>query len=439
MLTTDCHATHSTAVHTLVGLLQHRKTRRFGYGMELPAGPLAYRSKVPPMPLSAEEVHHILFAGVGETGVHLGDMQYARRAGAEDGQGMAIMGFQGRTSPSACAANATKLFMSDDNGLYFVDMVPVPGTGMAPRLLHLQDGRLDIPRALPFMLSFNQWYANRPGTLYLVPVTNVSTVYLNLLFSLLSDEYGYFIVDTDQGSRSCGLDRFRRSKGGHLYDDPAKRRTMTLRELDTAIAGTALQEQGAICQNMFLMIQAMGLGGGIHSVGSGRHLLGWEPAMCRGLGFHFGASPVPGVRSNPVGHPEAWRGALPPFVSSMTESVLDLLASKFGAGGSYGPSRARPWTGAADGFIAPHDDRAVEAVIAFCDYVYTTYGRFPAHEDAFKTVIAFQAHHVDEEFYGTFYPKDPLPPAHRNHRTDWHAEEHWIYDTEDSAHKEGIR
>ena len=345
---TSCHAIRSTAVDTLVDLLQHRKTRRFGCGMELPAGPLAYSSEEPATPLSAEEVHHILFAGVGESGAHLGDMQYARRTGAEDGQGMAIMAFRGRTAPSACGANATRLFMSDDEGLYFVSRVPAPGSGFAPELIPLQDSRIEIPRELPYMLSFNQWYANRPGTLYLVPVTNVSTVYLNLLLTFLSEEYGYFIVDTDQGGRSCGLDRFRRSQGGHLHDDPAKRRTVTLRELDAAIAGTALQEQGAICQNMFLMIQAMGLGGGIHSVGSGRHLLGWEPPICRGLGFHFTASPVPGVRSNPVGHPRVWQGASPPFVSGMTEAVLDLIAAKFGPGGSYDSYRRRPWIGDAD-------------------------------------------------------------------------------------------
>jgi hypothetical protein len=439
MLTTSCQAIRSMAVDTLVGLLQHRKTRRFGCGMELPAGPLAYRSKEAPLPLSPEEVHHILFAGVGESGVHLGDMQYTRRASAEDGQGMAIMAFQGRTAPSACAANATRLFMSDDEGLYFVAKVPAPGGSVAPELVRLQDSRLDIPRELPYMLSFNQWYANRPGTLYLVPVTNVSAVYLNLLLTFLSEEYGYFIVDTDHGGRSCGLDRFRRSQGGHLYDDPSKRRTVTLRELDAAIAGTALQEQGAICQNMFLMIQAMGLGGGVHSVGSGRHLLGWEPSICRGLGFHFAPSPVPGVRSNPVGCPRVWQGTLPPFVSGMTESVLDLIAAKFGPGGSYDAARPRPWIESSERSISPHNEKAVEAVIAFCEYVFATYGRFPAHEDAFKTLVAFQAHHVDAEFYDTFYPTHSLPQAHREHGAVWHSMEPWAFEGDNSANKEGLR
>ena len=439
MLTTDCQAIHSTAVLTLVDLLQHRKTRRFGRGMELPAGPLAYRSKLPPLPLSENEVHHILFAGVGESGRHLADMQYARRAGSEDGHGMAIMSFQGRTAPSACGANATRLFISDDDGLYFVDNVPAPGSGIAPRLIRLQEGRLEIPRELPFMLSFNQWYANRPGSLYVMPVTNVSLVYLNLLLMLMSEEYGYFIVDSDQGGRSCGLDRFRRSNGGHLHDDPSKRRTMTLRDLDAAIAGTALQEQGAICQNMFLMIQAMGLGGGIQSVGSGRHLLGWEPSICRGLGFHFQPSAVPGVRSNPTGRPEVWHGASPPFVANMTEAVLTLVSDKFGPGGTYDSPRTQPWSRPIAGGIAPHTGSAVEATLAFCEYVYATYGRFPAHEDAFRTLIAFQAHHIDPEFYDTFYPKEALPEAHRTHTKVWHPEEWTTCNAQYAVTKEVLR
>ena len=89
--------------------------------------------------------------------------------------------------------------------------------------------------------------------------------------------------------------------------------------------------------------------------------------------------------------------------------------------------------------IAPHDERAVKAVIAFCEYVFATYGRFPAHEDAFKTLIAFQAHHVDAEFYDTFYPKEVLPQAHREHGAVWHPEKQWSYEREDSANKEVVR
>lgn len=421
MITAECQIAKSAAVHTLLDLLEQRKTRRFGCGMELPGGPLRYRSTMPPIPLSQEEIRYLLFAGVGETGRHLADMQYVRRTGREDGQGMAIMNFQGRTVASACAANTTKLFLTDDEGVYFASSVSHPESGIPPELVTLQQRRLEIPRRLPYMLSFNQWYTNRPGTLYMIPVTEVARVYLNLLLVLLSEEYGYFFVDTDNGNAGCGLDAFRRSRGGHLHDDPSTNRVMTLRDLDAAINDTALQEQGLVCQNLFLMTQAVGLGGGIQSVGSGRHLLGLEPQIFSGLGFSFQPSSVAGVRSNPVGLANLWEGPCPPFTSSIEEAVISLVDSKFGLCGIYTTPTSRPWMNPDGGSkIVPHEQRTIEAVIEFCNYVYRTYGRFPAHADAFKTVIAFQAHHLDVGFYDKFYPNEAVPQAQRDHFAAWH-------------------
>lgn len=424
MATAECQTARSASVQALIDLLAQRKTRRFGCGMELPAGPLKYRSKLPPVPLNAEETQYLLFAGVGDTGRHLADMQYANRLRCEDGQGMAIMNFQGRTVPSPCAAQTTKLFITDDEGLYFVAGVSHPDSGQPPELILLQDGRLEIPRRLPYMLSFNQWYANRPGSLYIMPVTEVARVYLNLLLVLFSEEYGYFIVDSDRGDVSCGLDQFRRSRGGHLYDDSSANRAMTLRDLDAGICDTALQEQALVGQNLFLMQQAIGLGGGIHNVGSGRHLLGLEPHVYPGLGFEFSKSSVANVRANPVGLPGIWEGVCPPYVSSMEDAVLKLVASKFGTGGLYANPSKRPWMSPEGGpGVIPHDQKAIDATISFCNYVYRTYGRFPAHVDAFKSVIAFQAHHIDAEFYDRFYPGESLPHAHREHLSTWHRAE----------------
>lgn len=415
------HPSHTIGLQSILEVLRHRKTRRFGCGMEIPEGPLRFQSQLPPIPLSKEELHYLLFAGVGQTGMHLGDMQYAPRNGGEDGQGMAIMSFQGRTVPSPCAAQATRMFVTDDTGLYFVARVPDPDSGETPSLVKLREGRLEIPRDMPYMLSFNQWYVNRPGSLYFIPVTDIASVYLNLLLVLFSSECGYFVVDTDNGNAACGLDTFRRSRRGHLHDDMAKRRTMTLRDIDAAITDTALQEQAVACQNMFLMEQAIGLGGGIHSVGSGRHLLGWEPQIFQGLGFHFASSSISGVRSNPVGVPNVWEGPCPPFLPSMEKAVLRMMTSKFGEGGTYSSSGSQPWTTTGTSSpIRKHEERAVEATIAFCNYVMRTYGRFPAHADAFKTVIAFQAHHIDPEFYDTFYPNQSLPLTHRDHMCQWH-------------------
>lgn len=105
----------------------------------------------------------------------------------------------------------------------------------------------------------------------------------------------------------------------------------------------------------------------------------------------------------------------------MKEAVLRMVTSKFGEMGTYSSTGARPWTDArTSSSIGKHEERAVEATIAFCAYVMRTYGRFPAHTDAFKTVVAFQAHHLDLDFYDTFYPNESVPQAHRDHLMAWH-------------------
>ncbi len=424
MANTACQVSRSASVRTFLELLEQRKTRRFGCGMELPAGPLRYKSLLPPLPLTAEEERHLIFAGVGKTGAHTADMQFSSRPQAEDGQGMALMSLQGRTVPSACAAQTTRLFFTNDSGTYFVKESAAPEDPAMTTLTALSAERLDIPRQLPFMLSFNQWYANRPGSTYFIPVTEIASVYLNLLLVLLSDEYGYFIVDTDNGNSACGLDRFRKSRGGHLHDDPAKRRTMTLRDLDNAISDTALQEQGIVAEHIFLMEQAMGLGGGIHSVGSGRHLLGIEPDLVPGLGFQFHMPTTGPRRPNPVGLPGIWEAPCPPLIGSMEEAVLNLIDSKFGAAGLYTTPDSQPWNNPSiKPQIPRHSEQGIASAIAFCEYVVQTYGRFPAHVDAFKSIVACQAHHLDLSFYDKYYPPSAVSQSHHDHLMAWHEGE----------------
>jgi hypothetical protein len=422
MAPSACLTEIPAAVQSFVDLLYHRKTRRFGCGMELPTQPLSYRSHHDPIPLTPEEEEYLIFAGVGATGLNLGDMQFHRQSRQENGHGIALMNLESRTVPSACAAQTTRLFYTNDDGVFFVHQSPHPSSGSSPRVQRLQSGRLDIPRTLPFMLSFNQWYTNRPGSTYFMPITNITQLYLNLLLVVLSEEYGYFFVDTDNGNAPCGLDRFRRSRGGHLHDDPSTRRMLTLRELDATISDVAVQEQGIICQNMLLMQQALGLGGGMQSVGSGRHLLGMEPQVFRGLGFQFVYPTRPGVLPNPLGLSGIWEGPVTSDTTSMDGAVRAVVESKFGERGIYRNGHRGPWSNPEVPFdVQPHSDRAVEAAIALGNYVLQTYGRFPAHADAFRSIVACQAHHLDVDFYDTFYPDHTLPDPHRDHLAVWHG------------------
>jgi hypothetical protein len=71
--------------------------------------------------------------------------------------------------------------------------------------------------------------------------------------------------------------------------------------------------------------------------------------------------------------------------------------------------------------VPEHSPQAIDATVAFAEYVWNTYGRFPAHTDAFKAVVACQAHHLDEDFYDAFYPPGALSESHRGHMHAWHA------------------
>lgn len=398
-------------------VLLTRKTRRFGCGMTLPSGPVAYESQQRPHPLTRREEEYLIFSATGTSGLNLGDMQFQARPGHQDGQGMALMNLRSRTVPSACSAQTTRLFFTNDDGVYFVKAAAYQDGAPAIQTEKLQEGRLDIPRILPIMLSFNQWYTNRPGTTYFMPVTHVTELYLNLLMTVLSEEYGYFFIDTDNGGAACGLDAFRKSRGGHLHDDPTYGRVLTLRDLDEKISQLANHEASMMCHNIQLMETVLGLGGGIQSVGSGLHMLGIDPRVCRGLGFQFIYQTRRNTRPNSWGLPRLWESLVTPSTTRMDDAIETVFNAKFGPSGTYRHLMGKPWSHpelAQE--VTPHSDASRAAAIALSNYVLKEYGRFPAHVDAFQLGLGCQAHHLDLDFYDHFYPNSIMPSAHREHR-----------------------
>ena len=53
--------------------------------------------------------------------------------------------------------------------------------------------------------------------------------------------------------------------------------------------------------------------------------------------------------------------------------------------------------------IPRYSDRTIEATIAYCEYIDQRYGRFPAISGPFRTILAYQAHRLDPDFYARFY------------------------------------
>lgn len=421
-------ALHRVADYPLVEALANRRSRRFALGMEITHGPLRFRSKFSPISLTPDEEELLLFAGIGDTGNNIGDMAFDEHTDQEKGEGNSegrtLMSLQGRATPSACGAHTTQVFFTNDSGIYFnATHLKQPNGNLDAGIVKTAESRLEIPRNLPFMHAFNQAYSNVAGSTYFIPVTSVVPIYLNLLLLLLSEEYGYWLIDTENGGEPCGLSQFGRSCGGHLHDRPEGGRIMRLRDLETMVAETAAIEQGIICQNMMLMTQAMGLGGSIQTLGSGRHMLGCSPDVFQGLGFRFEQSRRSGFPSNPIGKSQVWESFLPPYIQNMSEAVRAVSDSKFGANGVYRGNENGPWKSITPEVpVEAHTERTIEAATAFCEYIQRTYGRFPAHVDAFRCAYTYQAHHLDMDFYNTHFKPGAYTNTQAEHHKKWHEE-----------------
>jgi len=287
---------------------------------------------------------------------------------------------------------------------------------------------VDVPRKLPFVPPFNKWSANVPGSTYFIPVNELTALYINILLSAFSADFNYFAVDDRKGFRPAGVGRWARSQGGPLYDDPRDGRFLTVSFLESWLFELAAVEQGAIIQNLGLMSQALGIGGFPHFAA---HPFGWPQA----LGFRMEQPSLSRVvAAGPIGRAvlkllkkdipvptaigEERDGEVlikpycPPYYSSMKDAVLAFLSTKFAPGtGSFrdgGETTAWLEPQRVLAGIPEYSGVAVDATIAYCEYIYRRYGRFPSACGPFRTVLAYQAHRLDPDFYGRFYRPEAL-------------------------------
>jgi hypothetical protein len=63
--------------------------------------------------------------------------------------------------------------------------------------------------------------------------------------------------------------------------------------------------------------------------------------------------------------------------------------------------------------ITPPTQSAIDATVAYCDYIFKRYGRFPAYSAPFRTVIGYQASHIDVAFYDQFFRPEALSSTQR--------------------------
>jgi hypothetical protein len=105
------------ARYPLLDALTERRSRRFGKGMSLNGGPLAYHSTHAPQPLSLDEEAALAFAGCGITGFALADLPYESGDVPEAGGGNIMTHLVGRTVASGDAMHNITLFVLNDEGV----------------------------------------------------------------------------------------------------------------------------------------------------------------------------------------------------------------------------------------------------------------------------------------------------------------------------------
>ncbi len=187
-------------------------------------------------------------------------------------------------------------------------------------------------------------------------------------------------------------------------------------------------EQGAMGQNMYLAGQGMGLGGWLFGAGTSMVVLGGTP-LCKGLGFRFTSPKRQSVgraglgAANPVGIDGVYEAFCPPYYPDMGAAVQAVYDRKWGPKGIYlengGPVPYKDRK-SLDSDVPRTTDWALQATKDLCNYIYETYGKFPATVDSMNTSIWIQFHHLETEYYDKFYGPGAYHDAVANHMKVWH-------------------
>jgi hypothetical protein len=429
----------------LLQALRERRSRRFGLGMKIPGGPLAYESRHKPRPLSEDEISALVFAACGVTGHALADLCYAK-----DGGGNIMAGLVARTIASGDGLQTVALVVTNDDGTYLIRRPrELPATEI-PKLIELgqrgdftelyrrcrvklMEGRAKTPTEPLFNINANHWSAHAPGTTYFLPINDLTFMYVNGLLEILNEQTGTFILDERNSFLPAGLAKFARDHGGHLESDPHKGRVATVRQVEQFVTEFVTIEQGMMLQNLGLMAEALGLGGfpnfanhefawfqalgfQMEEMPAGRYVgAGWLPSlMMKLLGRNLNIPyPVGLERESEL----LLKPFCPPHYNSMADAVRAVVELKYGAGGVFGSA------GHGSAWIK-HDsvvrevprvsEAAVEATIAYCEYLWSRYRRFPVYMPPYRTVLGFQAGHLDVDFYEKFYRPGALSETVRS-------------------------
>jgi hypothetical protein len=409
----------------LIEAMAGRRSRRFCMGAEIPDGVLSFKSQHQPLPLSEVEQLLVLTAMGGVTGWHFAIMRHARYAPKLSNYCASPVG---RTFPSAAGFITSELFFTDDNGTYFfptrdfhpevevqdgkVDLEEFLAVHKK-RIRKLSDKRLNIPRSEPYMEGHNTWIANHEGSTLIIPVGDLAQHMLaNICFDT---QNGYPLYDDIARKQIPGIEEF-----SSIVD---VNKALPLTDIEQVSLAEITAELSTSCYGGALILQAMGLGGWMYN-GLDRHtILGasGDPNV-PGLGFRYDTDEKRWTLPNPTGLKDIFEGYSPPHYKNMREATEAFTKRKFGEGGVYNPNTPGAWNDSPKvrGSANPYSEEFKECVALQAQYIYDTYGKFPATVQSIFAFMYVQAHHLDLDFYDHYFKPGAYLTTHKEHMKRWH-------------------
>lgn len=442
--------------YPLMTAIAKRRTRRVRRGTSIQAGELSHTSTNRPLPLSPLE-EAILVVSTGLTGMIMHDGPLVRPDGSKE-LGTPMIEVLGRAASSPDNTQSGKFFMINDEGVWLIrrlkrDEALKLLVDLPPRRqdwseadwlqaaetvkVHVYKERLDFPRRFPYYHVWNKQMSNLPGTTILMPIVDCTRGFVNVALNLLSEPDGErpIFLDDWQPFRpkdllevgawiAAGLGFLGRqipyqpiggiewARDGHLNPE------INI-PLGLAHSWRLDYESHFQLQNLMLIGQAIGLGCWIHATVFPPYIYERDPDKGKfGLGFRMQEPkswqhwpPVPAPLPNPIGIDGVLEALTPPYVADMDEVVDRVLEEKYGNQGTYRDKErfARSYKDYAlvdkyFKFAGPYPKKSVEYIREVCRYIFDTYGRFPAHVDAFYLPgVWLQFSHLELEYYEKYF------------------------------------
>ena len=313
----------------LLKALYGRRSRRFGMGMEMPPGPLAFKSRHAPAPLTRLEQALLVAAGTGVNGWTFGIPYSPATEGAHASYSLRLTG---RTFPTGAAIGTPELFYTDDEGVYLTRLRDLPPTRVREmedlddierilatcqqQIVRISDRRLTVPREVPHVFEHNLWSANFPGSTLFMPVADVGQYFLSLLMIRIQNRSVFY--DDRNGRLAGDLEPYIRSG---LLDGE---RRIPLTQMEQGARSPGRPALSTMAHNMVLTLQAMGLGGWMY-----QGINSYSPhGGLRGTG-----NPGPGF---PVSAGPAVAGAQPGRSGRALREPLPSLLRRYEGGGPAG-------------------------------------------------------------------------------------------------------